>query len=321
MFHRLFAAALLVPLAAFLGAPIASAQQSSEGLALSLESADDRAAVAQTIETAHAVADVLRRQIGEMEDFRRRQAGFMLRDGTGARFILPESETEGLAASLGLDIWLNDESDVRHRLQARAKTGSDLDRAMFAAHRALFDQMEPGSGRTLDFAEINTFLTGFVRATLIVIDENNRADYAIAIDEVHDELSRVNVLLEDAEFRLAEIELAATDAEADITDQTVEADEAAGEDEPPLDWRTVMAQRGAELPVGVSLIDPEPQMDKICNPPAAVPIWILVADGSACSDPWVKKGSGEFQGIAGDWCVWCPADMYWRSGWGCCFPE
>lgn len=87
------------------------------------------------------------------------------------------------------------------------------------------------------------------------------------------------------------------------------------------DWRTVMAERGAMLPAGADMIDPEPTMDRVCKAPAETPIWILVADGSACGDPWKHKGSGEYEGRKGDWCVWCPANMYWRSGWGCCFPN
>lgn len=322
MIQRLIAATLLVPLAVFLGTAAGSAQQTSERLALTLENADDRATVAQTIETAHAVSDVLRQQIGEMEDFRRRPAGFMFRDGTGARFILPESEAEGLAASLGLDLWINDPSDVRHRLQERARTGSDLDRAMFAAQQALFAQIDgPDTRNPMDFSEMNAFLTDFVHATLVVIDENNRADFSIEIDDVRDEFSRLTALLEAAEFRLAEIELAAAEAEAEIADETVVADDAASENAPAVDWRSAMAQRGVELPVGVSLINPEPSMSRACKAPAETPIWILVADGSVCSDPWAKKGSGDYEGISGDWCVWCPANMYWRSGWGCCFPE
>lgn len=296
------------------------AQQASERLAVSLESAEDRADVARTIETAHAVADVLGRQIGELEDFRRREPGYMLRDGTGGRFILPEDAVDGIAASLGLDIWMNDPASVRDRLQQRAKIGSDLDRAMAVAQTALFEQIYgPGASANIDFANLNSFLTQFVRATLIVMDENNRGDLSLQIEDMQAELSRVRTLLENAEFRLVEIERAAEGAQvADTEIEDVEDAESA--DEAP-DWRTVMAERGAELPVGASLIDPTPTMDKVCNAPTQTPIWILVSDGGVCSDPWAHRGSGSYDGKNGDWCVWCPANMWWRSGWGCCFPD
>ncbi len=64
-----------------------------------------------------------------------------------------------------------------------------------------------------------------------------------------------------------------------------------------------------------------PSVDKICNALDESPIWILVADASACTGRWKAKGSGDYNGVEGRWCVWCPADMYWRSGWDCCFPN
>jgi hypothetical protein len=49
------------------------------------------------------------------------------------------------------------------------------------------------------------------------------------------------------------------------------------------------------------------------------PVYILVEDRSACSDPWGPYG-GRKSGV-GEYCAWCPSGTYWRSGIGCCFDE
>ena len=270
----------------------------------------ERATLAAMIEDAHAVSDVLKDQIGTMEDFRRNGTGYMLRDTNGALYFLPFSDAQDLASMMALQVWMGNAHGFRG-------VGGDLGDLPAAIRLAITSNRDGLSTEgELDLEKVNRFVGDFVESALDVYDETNRERLDQQINALHDELNGIAVLIEDAEF-----ELAALDAQ-ETAEETASAETLAVDESSEPDWREIMAQRDAVLPQGVTLIEPVPNMDKQCpDEHLEAPIWILVADASVCTGQWAVKGSGEYNGVTGQRCVWCPADMWWRSGWGCCFPN
>jgi hypothetical protein len=266
----------------------------------------DAATLAAMIEDAHGITDLLGEQIGTIEDFRRNGSGYMLRDAAGSLYHLPYGEADGLSAAIGLQVLLG------HSEAFQANVGGDLGELPELTERATWGEWNNlTTDGAYDPAKVNRFLDVFIPSTLETYDERNRDRLAQEIAALQQELRDIRTLIEDAEFELAALEAAEPEpADGEILDE-------------PADWRTIMAERGAEFPAGVTLINPEPGMDKACpRAPSEAPIWILVADADVCSDPWKDRGSrGEHDGVNGEWCVWRPVNMYWVSGWGCCMPE
>ncbi len=93
------------------------------------------------------------------------------------------------------------------------------------------------------------------------------------------------------------------------------------------DWRAQLARFGASLPVPEGdLVEPPSYDGDRCAPrPNPVYIEVLLGEGirEACSSGnWRYLGGGSLTRPEGQGsCVWCPSGYYWRSGWGCCFPE
>tara|TARA_B100000676_G_scaffold311448_1_gene381347 strand:+ start:1025 stop:1879 length:855 start_codon:yes stop_codon:yes gene_type:complete len=255
------------------------------------------------------VGNVLENQIGEMEAFRRNGVGYMLRDTNGALYFLPYSDAEDIASLLALQVWMGNTDTFRGIGGALGDLPSTIRMAI------AYNWHDLATDGILDLEKTNRFVEDYVETSLDLFDETNRADLEGRINALHDELTDTNDLTEDAELKLATIENGETDDQAQPTDNSAASENDA------FDWRAAMAEHNAELPEGVTLIDPVPTMDRFCNEPAETPIWILVDNGGNCSGSLVHKGSGSYEGRSGDWCVWCPDDKYWRSGWGCCLPN
>ena len=92
------------------------------------------------------------------------------------------------------------------------------------------------------------------------------------------------------------------------------------------DWRAQLARFGASLPLPEGdLVEPPSYDGDRCDPrPNPVYIEVLEGEGTreACSrNNWQYRSGGLTRPEGQGSCVWCPSGYYFRSGWGCCFPE
>jgi hypothetical protein len=130
---------------------------------------------------------------------------------------------------------------------------------------------------------------------------------------------------------LAEIERRLEAVRELVTVTLQERDGSAATEEPVTapdidDWRAQLARFGTSLPVPEGdLVEPPSYDGDRCDPrPNPVYIEVLLGEGirEACSsNNWRYLGGSPTRPEGQGSCVWCPSGYYWRSGWGCCFPE